>query len=99
MILWLDGDEMDSWDDLVEHLFMIGEANPCYDYWVYKGACCSKKQLIEILKPLVELNVQLYDAWGLLYEFKDLDVPHSMELFKEKVKAYLENPIGWRKKE
>jgi hypothetical protein len=99
-ILWLDGDIMESWDDLIEHLWMIGEIEQpnAFDV-IYKGVRYTKDQLIEVLKPLVELNTQLCDAWALLFEFKDLAVPHSLEPFKEKVKAYLTDSTGWREKD
>jgi len=99
-ILWLDGDIMESWDDLIEHLGSIHAVQPFIsDTFIYRDVVLTRAELIEVLKPLVELNTQLYDAWALLFEFKDLAVPHSLEPFKEKVKAYLTDSTGWREKD
>ena len=92
-LIWLDGDICESWDDLLEHLWMTGEAEQpnAFDV-IYKGVRYTKDQLIENLKPLVELNAQLYDAWGLLYKVKRGENPIN------EINVYLANPIGWKEK-
>lgn len=100
-ILWLDGDIMESWDDLVEHLWACVKLEGPDDegYYIFYGGRFKKDDLIELLKTMVSLNTQLYDAWGLLYEFLRLVEPHYLEPLREKVEAYLRDPTGWGEKE
>ena len=72
-IIWLDGDIMEDWDGLIEHLEFLGVIKHHKEnlYW-YKGVLMSSSELIDILSPLIELNSQLYKAWALLYKVRDL---------------------------
>lgn len=71
-LIWLDGDVLESWDDLLEHLEFLGVCKHNRELWSYKGVVMNKEGLVEILKEIVTLNNQLYDAWGLLYKIRDL---------------------------
>ena len=90
-MLWLDGDQFDSWDELLEHLWMTGVTEPYDDgFYLYKGRPFLPEELIEILTPLVELNAQLYDAWALLYQVRDLPEECALDEYipDDKEEAY-----------
>jgi hypothetical protein len=102
-ILWLDGDVMESWDDLLEHLWMCGQLEGPDENGIYTfhGGKFTKGALLDLLKEVVDLNRQLYAAWALLYKIRDLprgqDLKEAIDPILRKVGKYLENPSLYAK--
>lgn len=88
-IIWLDGDIMESWDELLEHLWVLGELKGEDGYYVWRGGRFTKDALVSLLKEIVSLNVRLYDAWALL-----LKVRRGGDV-KPEIEEYLADTLGY----